>query len=381
MLNTFSTTKSWMVASLLAATSVFAQDSNTAPATKCRPQKSYEQGHELTASQMMAAYNAPARIDVRGAWDFYATGSFIYWQPQQENMELGISVPNNGLNLVDTSVVANPGSVINMSFDYKPGFKVGLGMNFDYDNWDAYAEYTWLHGTNSKSSNAPAGGGAIYVFGYHPQVLATPGSTSVATTASESWKLKLDFADLQLARSYYVGTKLSFRPFLGARAAWIRQKVDYASSLNTAVSLSSTKQSRSWGLGPSIGLDTNWMLGYGLRVLGKAEADLLYTRYTLSDSQGAVTTTTAALINQFSVSQKHIDYLRPHANLEMGFGWGSYFDNNNWHFDLLASYGFQVFWNQNMFRRFTDDVSRAASFLPNGDLFVQGLNLTARLDF
>src|SRR5690349_12054416 len=79
MLNTFSTTKSWMVASLLAATSVFAQDSNSAPASKCRPQKSYEQGHELTASQMMAAYNAPARIDVRGAWDFYATGSFIYW--------------------------------------------------------------------------------------------------------------------------------------------------------------------------------------------------------------------------------------------------------------------------------------------------------------
>jgi len=396
MLNRNTTTKSWMVASLLAATSVFAQDSNNAqaPATKCRPQKSYEQGHELTASQMMAAYNAPARIDVRGAWDFYATGSFIYWQPTQENMELGIAVPNGTIALVSTTATQNPGSVVNMNFNYKPGFKVGLGMNFDYDNWDGYAEYTWFHGTNSQSSNTQGDTGAIWLFGYSPSVLNS--GNFVANAVSESWKLKMDFADVQLARSYYVGTKLSFRPFVGARGAWIRQRANYAASLNTALafsqgtgtatsgrSVSSNQNSTSWGVGPSLGLDTNWMLGYGLRIAGKAETDLLYTRYTTRTSELAFTTATGAILGQEQVKQKHVAYLRPHANLEMGFGWGSYFDNNNWHFDLLATYGFQVFWNQNMFRHFTTTptTSQAISNVPNGDLYVQGLNLTARLDF
>ena len=39
---------------------------------------------------MIPAYNATARIDVRGSWDIYTTGSYIFWQPREENLELGI---------------------------------------------------------------------------------------------------------------------------------------------------------------------------------------------------------------------------------------------------------------------------------------------------
>jgi len=380
MLNRITTTKSWMVASLLAATSVFAQDSNSAPApTKCRPQKSYEQGHELTASQMMAAYNAPARIDVRGAWDFYATGTFVYWQPLQDNMELAVASTTRA-SLTSAAVngsAGNPGNIINMDFDYKPGFKVGLGMNFDYDNWDGYAEYTWFHGTNTQSSNASSTG-ALFAFVGHPSIVGTNGYN----TGSENWKLKMDFADVNLGRSYYVGTKLSFRPFMGARGAWIRQRANYTFvndgtlGFGTAGTLTSLNKSVSWGVGPSVGMSSNWMFGYGLRATGVVNADLLFTRYNTSIFELFTGNNLT-----FNTNQHHANTLRPHANLEMGFGWGSYFDNNNWHFDLLATYGFQVFWNQNMFRHYTDDVRLSNSNMPNGDLYVQGLNLSARLDF
>jgi hypothetical protein len=81
-----------------------------------------------------------------------------------------------------------------------------------------------------------------------------------------------------------------------------------------------------------------------------------------------------------SVSQE-IDYLRTHLDLEMGFGWGTYFDDNNWHVDLSAVYGFQVFWDQNMFREFSNSTMQAKSFAPNGNLYVHGLTLSARFDF
>ncbi len=388
-MNLFAKTKPWMVASLCAATSLFAQDAAPAAPAKCRPQKSFEQGHELTQGQMMAAYNATARIDVRGSWDFYVTGSFLYWQPIQENMELGIATSSTTATSLVVGTTENPGNVINAKFSYKPGFKVGLGMNFDYDNWDAFAEYTWFHGTHTTSSNGPVStGGVIYALQGHPR-LPTVGLNGY-TSASNSWQLKMDFADLNLGRAYYLGTKVSLRPAIGVRGAWIRQNSTYSYTNDGTLSqfittglpgsLASTATSMSWGVGPSIALDSNWMFGYGLRTFGKAEADLLYTRYNLSRLD-TFSTLAGVLSNQVNVNQHHVDYLRPHMNLEMGLGWGSYFDNNNWHIDLAASYGFQVFWNQNMNRKFVDDIQVATSYVPNGDLYVQGLTATVRLDF
>lgn len=372
-----------MVATLCAATSLFAQDAASATPAKCRPQKSFEQGHELTQGQMMAAYNATARIDVRGSWDFYLTGSFIYWQPIQENMELGMATETAG-NFAAASL--NEVNVINSSFSFKPGFKVGLGMDFEYDNWDAYAEYTWFHGTHTTSSNGPRPtGGLIYPIAV-PPALANAIGTQEYASASNSWNLKMDFADLNLGRSYYVGTKLSFRPAVGARGAWIRQNASYnyntGSLHSTQGVLALTARTISWGVGPSVAMDSNWMMGYGFRMFGRGEADLLYTRYNTSvyDTFTANETPDSPSLS-FNVKQHHIDYLRPHMNLEMGLGWGSYFDNNNWHIDLAASYGFQVFWDQNMIRPFVDTTARAASFAPNGNLYIQGMTATVRLDF
>jgi hypothetical protein len=68
--------------------------------------------------------------------------------------------------------------------------------------------------------------------------------------------------------------------------------------------------------------------------------------------------------------------------MEMGFGWGRYFDNNNWHFDLSAAYDWQVFFNQNMLHSFSSSYEMIAkNTTVNGNLYVQGCTITARLDF
>jgi len=375
----------WIVASILAASTVFGQTN------KCPPQKNFEQGYELMQNQMMAAYNAPARIDVRGAWDFYFNGAFTYWQVSQDNMEAGV------VNLIPTTQLnGNQGTLngrwIQADLNFKPGFQVGIGMNVDHDSWDLYAEYTWFRGSQTQSSTqsaaslqsiAPTWGTAFNTIGV------------LYSAVSQEWNVQMDIIDTELARSYYVGRSLSFRPAFGARAAWIRQSLHThyvndriaapaAPWAGTAVgsrNLNINQVTNSWGLGPRAGVYTNWMLGEGFRMYGNGFADILYTQYTkLAYKENRVTTPAA---QEFRTTEADLNSVRTHLDLELGFGWGSYFDNNNWHVDLSAGYGFQMFFDQNMFRHYTAGSTTTTSVESqfSGDLFVQGLTANVRFDF
>jgi hypothetical protein len=374
MLNLLTKTKPWMVASLLVAASVFAQDNaKCAPKDSCKPcPKPCPQPNPPTqlcpAPQspccppwpvpvLNAAYNYPARITTRCPWDVSFDASFIYWQPIQENMELGVNVN------------AGSDTVINMDFDYKPGFKVGLGGNFDYDNWDIRAGYTWFHNTNSTAFVA-AEGTIASLYG-NPTALAEEGFSAVG----QKWRLRMDIAELVLGRWNYVGTKLTVRPNIGARGAWIRQNLTAEFGADGVIVDTIAAKSTSWAVGPQIGLDANWNLGEGFRFFGNAEGDILYTRY---NNLSTAHTDDAGEVN--TVSQRKYGTLRTHLDLELGFGWGTYLDCNNWYMDFALGYGFQVFFDQNMFRRFTQ-VESYNSISPNGNLYVQGLTVTFKLDF
>ncbi len=321
-------------------------------------------------------------------WDFFADASFIYWHPIQENMELGFL--NNSASTATAGVGINA-SVIDMDFDWKPGFKLGLGMAFDHDQWDLHGEYTWFHSTQNKSLAASAtqlilptwgsaGGAEIGA------VNADFGGFNRFASVSEAWTLRMDIADLDLGRWFYVGTKLICRPDIGLRAAWIRQnaKLIYtqpvtSASIGTEADIETIRQTtRSWGIGPSIGLASKWMVWREFRVFGNAEMDLLFTRYTKLSFKETHNPVAAALPYQLSDSPSA---LRTHTSLELGLGWNRSWNCNKWHTDVALGYEFQAFYNQNMFINLDDDVKLASNHLPNGDLYTQGLNVTFRLDF
>lgn len=366
-MNAIGNRKIWMAASLIAASSLFAQQD------RCKPQKSFEQGHELVQTQMMAGYNAPARIDVRGSWDVYASADFIYWYVTEDNLELGINYSQG------PATATTVGNVVNADFSYKPGFKVGLGMNFDHDNWDACLGYTWLHGSIGTSATATQNPTAS-LLPIHASPDIIEGTGNAMNSGSNNWRYKFDFLDGEMARAYYVGTRLSFRPYFGVRAAWIRQRyVENFSTTDSSIAYTSWQNTASWAVGPRVGVNTNWMLGCGFRMIGNATGDLLFTRYCAKATENRLA---AGVIEESnSLDQHGINTLRPHAGLDFGFGWGTYFDNNNWHFDLAATYGFQAFWDQNMFRQFVDGTAVATSFAPNGNLFIHGLDVAIRFDF
>lgn len=434
MLNLLKNTKPWMVASFLVATSVcFGQEcpapkTNSAPKSEqpcpkpcpkpdCKPKACPPPCPQPCPPTQMcppapstccppwpvpvlnAAYNYPARIQTRCPWDISFDASFIYWQPLEDNLELGV-VNNITTSPIGTAATGTTvGYVVDMDFKYKPGFKVGFGVAFDYDNWDTHAEYTWFHNTNSNSVSVPG------IASPTQDILPMWGSPTTEYTggfayhsASAKWKLHMDIVDLDLGRWYYVGTKLTFRPNFGARAAFIRQNynitylaetpfdpVGQTGAAQTAFRESNVfAKSHSWGLGFKTGLDTNWMIGQGFRVFGCGEADILFTRYTqLSTGEDSITLppTTPAALASITIKQRNHNTVRTHLDIQMGIGWGTYWDCNNWYTDVMLGYEFQVFFDQNMFRHYNNGTMTANSMMPNGDLFTQGLTAQFMLTF
>jgi len=371
----FTSPKYWLVAMLLVTTFFIGQNKKNTLI-----QKNMEITPISEKDQMVPGYNASSRTNMNRSWDVCATGSFIYWQPIQENMELGmVSDITNILDFFN-------GKVVELDFEYKPGFKVALGMNFDYDNWDSYLEYTWLRGSHHIHTTLDPNNTNITL---HPAWQFADFNNPQYSSGSEKWQLHIDFLNWDLARSYFVGTKLSFRPFLGARAAWIRQnvQVEYrnglAASLATWPNTNINQSSHSWGIGPRVGLTSNWDIGHGLRMYGVGETDILYTQYTNLNTKQESINAAGNIISRsrYLIHQKDANYLRTHLELALGFGWGTYFANHRWHVDLSADYGFQAFFNQNMFRNFVDVQAVAKSISPNGNLYIHGLTTSLRFDF
>ena len=357
----FTKANPWIVAAVMATNAIFGQNGKCN--TSCAPQKSFDQAQDMKKAQMMAAYNAPSRIEVRGTWDVYTSASFTYWQPVQDNMELGVvSTATSGYNI--------NGNVVNANFDYQPGFKIALGLNIDHDNWDTNMQYTWFRGTQNQSTS-------LVAKGTETLFPMRANSSESFYSGSEKWKIHMDLLDWELARCYFVGTKLTFRPFMAARAAWIRQNlsVNYSNEKTLSFDSSVHQKSQNWGIGPRTGVYTNWLIGEGFRFYGNAAGDVLFTQFTKNYSK----VINSDNIANSNVHQKTLNTLRTHVELELGFGWESYFDNNNWHVDLTAGYGFQTFFDQNMFRNFSNSYANSNS--PNGNLYMHGLTATARFDF
>lgn len=334
-----------------------------------------EETQVQNVSPLTPGYNAPFSVDLGKKYDFVASASFIFWQPIQENMKLGVLSDTSGaLDLVN-------GNEIDLDYKYKPGFKVGIGMDFDYDNWDTFIEYTWLYGQEKVSKTLNPNNTLINILpAWQMADFLDPAYNG---SSSETWSLHINLVDWDLARSYYVGTKLAVRPFMGVRAAFINQKVD-VSYINTDAAYIAVwpstfvhQSSSSWGVGPQAGLSSDWMLGGGFAIHGKGEFDILFTQYDLKSKQ----TSSVLVANQYIINQNNANYLRTHLELALGLGWERYFANNKSRVKLSADYSFQTFFNQNMFRRTVSTQAAGISFLPNGNLYLQGLTATVGFDF
>lgn len=329
---------------------------------------------------MRCGYNAPAKFNGCGCYEFYTRASFIYMQPIEEGLTVGLTTTNTPSHINDGPFLGS--DIHDMDFDFKPGFKVGVGLGSDYDNWDVYLGYTWFHITECKNINPPKDGRLFYYYWFSDQNLEDAGNTFTSLNVKGRWNLSMDIVDLELSRSYYVGKQLIFKPVIGLRGDWIDQSMNVQADTSPFGEKESKNKSESWALGARMGLDTKWRLCYGFKIFGSCFASLLYTDYqkVLKD-EDAIDPTLYNESKYLSASSK-FHCLREYLEFSLGLGWGTCLCKNKNYIDVSLGYDFNVFFNQNMMRFFSDAFSlNIGSQHPAGNLYTQGLNLSFKYDF
>lgn len=351
------------------------------PCKPCPP-VCFERGYPDTKCCIASAYNEPADYELSPCpWDLWLDASFTYWTVYQEGMALAqLDATYTGAPVG----VQQDKPVLFQDTAWKPGFKVGLGMDFDHDHWSGYAEYTWFRSTTRTSANPPS----------VPQGVTNPvwnvaswslSDNDRASSLSSDWRVRMDLLDAALTRPYYQGTHLIIAPFGGVRAAWIRQNLDIRPTIFPVTTTTNRDvhyrgKSSSWAVGPRAGFQGEWHLGCGFRFEGDVAASIVFTRYTtVSLSADPHILASAGGRVQFP-SYSNYDTIRYNNDMNVGIGWGDYFDCRNYHFDLLLTYDFQIFWNQNMIREIADSTWTSVAGTA-GNLYLQGITLRAQFDF
>lgn len=330
----------------------------------------------------IAAYNASSRNDVNDSWDVYFTADFIYWQARADGLDYGVTTENPPTLALFAEPPVN-GKVLNTDFDYHPGVKLGIGGLSEYDDWDLYIEWTHLVSHNNTSSTIPDEGGLIYPsLNYPDQPMAS------RDRAFMSWRCIYNTIDLELGRSYYLGKYWSVRPFGGIRGSWIRQSYNaqyndmivqiFQSELTEIGTGRISSKYNTWGLGPRLGWRTDWLLGWGFKMFQNISFCLQWVKPSETKTEHIPLFPNRPLLS--CTNKKGSGVLRPNMDLDLGLGWGCYFDNYNWHVDLSLAYEFNYWWDHNFDLFFSDDFALGHT-AQRGDLYLHGVTFRVRFDF
>lgn len=326
-------------------------------------------------------YNCPSRIDVKGVWDYYASATFLYVQPKENGLAFAMlfNFDQSGLE---------KSSLNDFDYDFFPAFKAGVGISSDSDGWNLFAEYTRIYSSTSKRKKFdPSFFGTVAGKKYFSPVWIfsnlepTEGIVSSYEVKAD-WKLRFNIVDLTLGRSYFAGRQLLLHPYFGLRGGLINQKVDSESKSINNLSLfyimNSKNHSQSWLIGPRFGVDTSWLLGKGFRLYGNAGASLFFDHLKLSKDDDIVPLNPLAMSRFLS----HLKKKTVTSNLDasIGFGWGSYFNDRNWHLDFSLGYDFQIFFEQNYLQYLNLLSNSTEEFYPHSLVF-HGLNMKLQIDF
>jgi len=364
--------KTLLFASLgfLAMTSANATQYNCDPQPACPPEPPC---CDIPGGPTTSAYNHPDGIDVCGTWDLYITGTFLWIQPRQEQMSIGS-------NPYFTAPTALYSKAIDFDFKWKPALKVGLGYNFDYDNWDSYLQYTRINTSMNNKEILGNDPGATLATAWLAQVSAGSPPLPAGFTQREAtlkWRLDHNIFDLELGRSYYNGKSLTFKAHYGLRGGWIDQVLN-ATVTDTIldVSLFGDFKSDSWLVGPRAGFYTKWLFEKGFRFFGNGAMSIFYQKFYKVSYQEPSVNNPSEWYQSLNFPQSTIN-----ASIELllGLGWGRYFYRNNWHLDFALGYEAQLFFNQNYIR--VDQQAFTNNYVKAGNLMFHGLNATLRLDF
>lgn len=317
------------------------------------------------AVSMDKTITPPAGPLVSNGADVYLTADFIWWKAQQD----GLTYAFNGTTDRNLTLNAEKGSLHEPHFKYEPGFKVGLGVLSNHDNWDFYSQYTWLKVEESDTKNEFHNKGTdnyllgtdTFNFGSNPRFAEMEGK----------WGLNFNVLDIEMGRNFWLSKRLTMRPHVGMKFSWIKQDFDVHGEdytlLDAPSKLDYEFDLHQFGVGVRAGLDNSFYMANKWSIFGDLAVTGLWNSFKSSreDTYQATPAST-------EFEPAHVHY-RPHSvtavlELDLGLRFETIFSKGRYMYMLQAGWETQVWFNQGQFVSFNS--------LPTpGNLSMQGLTI------
>ncbi|MBS0629339.1 MAG: hypothetical protein JSS30_03835 [Verrucomicrobia bacterium] len=262
-------------------------------------------------------YN-PHYYDLQCDWGIFVTADFLYWYARETNLEYAYDQqffpqPTQTAGACARSYGYNTKHHY-LKTEWKPGVRVGLGMNSDCDGWDLFLNWTYLdnnvHGRTTRPTPDTlnlcrqtgvflvqpwADGNNSFVNGF---VAGNPSYPVI----SAKWSLIFNQIDFEFGRKFWVSKCMTIRPYTGLRGAWTHTNFHVTAELADPNVVTFVAQdvvvtqgptfnannnrfkNRFWGMGILGGLQPEFMLGdwcgYGMFSLyGNVEGALIWGKY------------------------------------------------------------------------------------------------------
>jgi hypothetical protein len=320
-----------------------------------------------------------------GSWYFDAEA--LFWKAHEDGLGYALrnfSNPTADSTSVTASRIQNPHS------NWDVGYRIGVGYDFNCDCWDVSAYWTHFQTKAKGHSTAPTTDGTLTSLWSSIDIT---GNANGLSTVDSHWKLRLDYADFVLGREFCISPCVTLRPFIGVRAAWIKQKYNiFEGARQTSggeVVLINTSdinlRSEFDGAGLIAGLDSQWNVGCGFSVYGTASASILYGRKHSHSEDSAFfpSSTPSESVLERGILRDHRHGSTYAADAALGLRWKRCFCDDTVLFTIQLGWEQHLFFDQNRFEK----VPVVTTFngehpqIQRSDLCVQGITLGAKIDF
>jgi hypothetical protein len=303
------------------------------------------------------AFAYPKDVGLSCPTDFYVFGEFLLMQAQEGGLEYTVKGGSSNLHNIE-----GQGSN-HHNWNWNPGFRVGIGGYACHDHWNLDMRWTYFRvkdTATSKTSLSPlfldVSGGSADDFGY------------------QKWKAKFNTLDLRFGKPYYISRNVIWHPYIGIRGAWIDQDI-YMCFVRSNHEHHIEASNDFSGLGILAGLQSEWILGAGWKMIGTASGSLLLGRFDLSQDSSTEPS------RYYNV---HHEFYQTAPNFELGlaFQWGTYLNCKNSYLSIQVGYEFQYWLHQNHLIKFTKGVNYSGVRNVSPDyLSLSGFHFCIAFDF
>lgn len=286
----------------------------------------------------------------------------LFWQSNVSGLSYGTDSSST------TSI--QDGHVKSLHFDYDWGYRLGIGYKLPHDQWDLFANYTYLYGK---------------AHGHSQGILFPTWATNFddispfyASHASAHWTMHLNMGDVELGRNCLASRWLALRPFIGLRGGTINQRYTVKYQGGTVADLDTDQLNLDtdfWGVGLRMGLNTLWGLGKGMSIYGNGSTSLLSGHFNVREKEKLLQQELVKMNLEASPTNVVVE-----ADLALGLQWDYMFSKDRYHVGLKLGWEFDIYFDQNQLFNFVSNSS--GSLVPrNDDLTFQGLTIGFRFDF